>query len=98
MNEMKNGDAWGRHMADYVKRHWVILGLLFTVAGWVVKVEAQTKDRYTGAQAAKDKAEIMLIVQEQYGQIREDMTVVKEDVAYIKGKVEILSSDHPDTN
>lgn len=85
MNSM-NGDVWGIHMVQYIKKHWVIILAIFGIAIWVSDVRAGTKDRYTGAQAAADKARMELL-------IRNSVQAIELDIAEIKGEIKLLRKE-----
>lgn len=93
MNEMKNGDVWGRQMVAYVRKHWVIILAIFGIAVWVSDVRASTKDRYTGTQAAKDRAEIELLIHQSVLAIEVDIAEIKAEQRVLRKLYETLDPD-----
>ena len=93
MSEVKNGDMWGRQLVQYVRRHWPVLTAIFAMAIWVSDVNGSTKDRYTGTEAAKDKAEIELLIHESVKAIEIDMAVIKAEQKALRELYETLDPD-----
>jgi hypothetical protein len=89
---MSNGngehqDVWGRHLAEYLRRNWILIIALFSIGIYVAETRAQTRDRYTGTQAAKDRAEIMLVINNSVMATRSDISDIKADIRILKNEV-----------
>lgn len=82
----ENGAKFQKQFNMWLKENWLMLVTLAIVIGWGVRIEGRTDDRYTATQAEVEKAALMLIIKDELIPLREDITDIKEDVAYLRGQ------------
>ena len=83
---MANGDAWGKGARDFFRANWFLIIALVGVLGWGIRIEARTENMATVTHVQAARYETLLILEEYVGEI-------KEDIAYIRGKVEFLDPE-----
>jgi hypothetical protein len=91
-----NGDVWGVNAREFFKANWFLIVALVAVLGWGLRLEANTQDRFTSTDAGKQKAEILLIIEENQSEIKDSISGVAVDVAYIRGRYEADDASNKD--
>jgi hypothetical protein len=84
MNE--NGAKAQKAVNLWLQENWLLLLVVAGVITWGVRMEGQTGDRYTGTEAARDKAEIIQILHEDITTMKDDIGDIKSDVSYLRGQ------------